>query len=321
MAQTFDASPGGGASFARPSDSDASPLTAIQAIDLVKNNFNLLDLDGDKFITGDELKNFSAPNLTPRDRLAIEAFAPLIDTIQKVHNDEWFAEEYGASYKDFANLKSGAKDHAAIIDEISAGLPGRDMHDKRAFGNLLAASYEKMDFDRSGTINILEAERFANDVTNSQEEREMAAVVFEHYDDFKSLVGETTKLSEISMTDPFRPRQPGDGELTREDVDAFNLWLARPEVFENYLDDVRSHEIGGGTFGAVVGVGLTACMGVLTIAAPEPLSKTLFGGLTAFTATVTFASGYEIFIGQTDNIRAQYKQRQQMIDSWNHFKT
>jgi len=319
MPTNLDASPSaGGADSAR---SDSETLSVNQAAYLVSTNFGHLDTDGDKFLTSDELKSASTSvaQLSARDQLAIEAFASTAERIQKLNNDEYFTENSGISQQDLMVLRGESSEHPELIADIDAALPGRDLHDKRVFGSKLENAFDKMDFDKDGFVTIPEVEHFRDNEQNSAEEREVARVVAENYDGFKTIVSEYGFGSEQSYYGgPFKTGG-GSPHLTKRDVSAFSNYLARPENFESYLKSMRTEELVGGIAGGTVMSVASGVTGVAAFLMPEPLMKVGLGTASVAAGLSVLMCVDDVMNGHSDEVREQYKKRQEMLDSWKYF--
>jgi len=73
----------------------------------VEQNFGVLDINGDHYITKEEVNRFLNTDrwrnaLSPSDRSTLEAFSGLVDTMQKAHRDEWYwyKDTHGVTLRD-----------------------------------------------------------------------------------------------------------------------------------------------------------------------------------------------------------------------------
>jgi Ca2+-binding EF-hand superfamily protein len=324
MTESSTASPKlGDDAVARRNVQEQETITPLKAIDILLENFNRVDKDGDKFLTKDELKSLSPSfGLGAGETQSIEAFALVTDKIQKLSNDEWFSEDNGISVNDLRKLRDGLNKpvNQDIKKTLEAGLPGKDVHDKDVFGALLASNFDRIDRDKNGTLSELELEKFRDDKLNSEESRNVAAVTLEHFEDFKKLFKEGGLGKDHGIIGPFLEGYSNDNNITKNDVDTFNELMVDSTKFDRALEEMRSSEIKQGLGMGVALTGVTAMMGASTVLVPYPSLKVMFGFVTLQSATATYFGFRQAFVGSTDDVRKQYAERQQMLSSWKHFK-
>jgi len=297
-----------------------NPVTVANSIDAVKAYFDLIDRDGDKFLSTKEVGTGARAIafLSEQERRAIEAFEPAIQAAQKLVNDEYGFENNGVSEADVRALDKELLSYPDIKSSIEEVLPGQDVRNKRTFGALLNSKFDLIDVDDDGTLSKFEIQHFGTLPMNTESERVMAKVLVDHYDEFKSITNEDG-LKKRSVQGPFLESWEGNKNITRHDVDTFDNLLARSENFEKYIKRQRLKEFGTGFGGALIYGGLTTLSGIVTVGDPEPVSKTIMGVVTTSLAGVTAAHFYHAVHGETRTIRDQYNDRQQMLGSWKFF--
>ena len=296
------------------------PIGINEATDILESNFDKIDKNADSYLVPEELESLP-DNLSTRDRLVIEAFGGASDEIRGL-SAPWILMNKGISREDLKILKSDpAKSQDARLT-LEAKLPGRDIRKKHTFGDVLNQHFDVIDKNSSNNLSKSELKDFSTNTDYPEDAREVASVVYNHFDEFRNLSNlENFDGNERGLKGPFYSsnRKTVDN-ISREDVDAFNI-LARPEKFKTNLKYIRAGEIASGTVGsAALGV-TTLLMGSATIAFAEIPPMAVVAGA----GTVASGAGTVAFLdlairGTTNTIRKEYQDRQNMLDSWKYFK-
>jgi polyhydroxybutyrate depolymerase len=85
----------------------SGPPSTQEICSFVEQNFGMLDLDGNHYITKEEVNRLLNTDrwrsaLSDSDRRTLAAFGDLVDTMQKAHHDEWYwyKDTHGVSLRD-----------------------------------------------------------------------------------------------------------------------------------------------------------------------------------------------------------------------------
>jgi len=292
---------------------------ARSTIDLIGLNFDKLDKDRDNFLTKDELQSAAAdPNSPANLQLALEAFAPAVKRVQAISNDEFGRDNDGVTKRDLKLLNQDLPRYKEILGTIEDLRPGQDVTSKRVFGALLNSRFDKIDDDKDGTLSRLEIEHYGNRLDVTDSERTIAGVLLDHFDEFAGITNEGG-LKEREKEGPFLGDYSNETNITKHDVETFDSMLARSDKFEQYMKTLRIHEMVEGLTGAVMTGGFATLTGMVAFGNPEPITKTAVGVVSLGLAGMTVKNLGRALVGETQTIRDQYIDRQNMLDSWKFF--
>jgi hypothetical protein len=325
MSESFLASPSvGDGSSARANSVQTSiqnpfSITALDSVNTVKANFDKLDSDRDNYLTAKEV-NWGAnnlPYLTPKDRLAIEAFTGAVPQAQKASNDEWGSESSGVTRDDLNYLSRSLPRYSATKALLEQGLPGANVRDARAFGIVANNSFARMDENHDGKVVKDELDRFSANSANTLEQREVAKVMSAHFDEFKSISNEGGASDR--EVGPFASKHAGSDGITSSDTTAFEQYIARPGL-ESFIWDRRQDKLVERADKIAFTTGLGGAFGLFVLSAPGVGEVVIAGGIAALPLMAAGGLVHESVNDNAKDIRAEAQARRQMLSSWQYFE-
>ncbi|MGD9683909.1 MAG: hypothetical protein AB7W16_22300 [Candidatus Obscuribacterales bacterium] len=303
------------------STKDDQSLSIHDAIGIVKDRFKSIDRNGDSFITKEETEALEDGRFTVREKLAIEAFGHRANKLQMMHNDEWGPENDGFTVADLDEFEKNIEDEARLKYDIEARLAPGETHRMDVFGAIIEDNFARIDVDNDKTLSKTELDQFAGDANNPARARQVAAVLSEHFDEFKDLTSESASAGSFEHSlGPFFEEESGKN-ISTHDLWAFNRLMAHPDIFEDHVSTMRKWEIGLGTSYAAFFGALAAPVAACTVLSPPNfLATAVCGGLTALLGGTAVGGARSALVGETDKVRELYQQRQKMLESWDYFK-